>query len=137
MASPDTTPTKPAPPVRPAASQFARYGLAGAVGTALHYAALVGLVQFAQFPAVAASTAGAVAGAVVNYALNHRWTFASPQGHTRALPRFAAVALAGIALNAVVMAMLIGSGAHYLAAQVVATGLVLVAGYFANRAWTF
>jgi putative flippase GtrA len=137
MASPDTTPTPPARPARSTASQFSRYGLAGAIGTALHYAALVGLVQFAQFPAVAASTAGAVAGAGVNYALNHRWTFASPQSHARALPRFAAIALAGIGLNALVMAMLIGFGAHYLAAQVVATGLVLVAGYFANRAWTF
>jgi putative flippase GtrA len=118
--------------------QFLRYAAAGAVGTALQYALLVALVQFAQAPAVAASTVGAVAGAVVNYALNHRWTFASTRGHGQALPRFAAVALAGILVNAIVMAATIQLvGAHYLAAQVVATGVVLVAGYLANRAWTF
>ena len=118
--------------------QFLRYGAAGAVGTALQYAILVALVQFAQAPAVAASTAGAIAGALVNYALNHRWTFASTRSHGRALPRFAAVAVGGIAINAIVMtAMLNLVGAHYLVAQVVATGIVLVVGYLANRAWTF
>jgi putative flippase GtrA len=49
-----------------------------------------------------------------------------------------AVALGGIALNALVMAaVLAGFGPHYLVAQVVATGAVLVAGYVANRIWTF
>jgi putative flippase GtrA len=118
--------------------QFLRYGIVGAVGTALQYAILVSLVQFTQTPAVAASTAGAIAGALVNYVLNHRWTFASSRTHEHALPRFAAVALAGIALNAIVMAeMLNFFGVHYLVAQIVATGVVLVAGFLANRAWTF
>jgi putative flippase GtrA len=126
----------PLPP--PMMTQFLRYALAGGVGTALHYATLVALVQLAQVPAVGASTAGAIIGAFVNYALNHRFTFASGRAHGTALPRFAAVALAGIAINAIVMAALLALlGAHYLAAQVVATGVVLVAGYFANRAWTF
>ena len=119
-------------------TQFLRYALAGGVGTALHYATLVALVQLAQAPAGGASTAGAIIGAFVNYALNHRFTFASGRAHGTALPRFAAVALAGVAINAMVMAvMLVLIGAHYLVAQVVATGVLLVAGYFANRAWTF
>jgi putative flippase GtrA len=123
---------------RPMTPQLLRYGLAGAVGTALHYAILVSLVQFAHAPAVAASTAGAVAGALVNYVLNHRFTFASSRTHDHALPRFAAVALAGIAINAIVMnAMLSLLGVHYLAAQIVATGVVFVASFFINRAWTF
>jgi len=131
----ETTPRRMTPPMTP---QFLRYGVAGAVGTALHYATLVALVQYAQAHAVAASTAGAIAGALVNYALNHRYTFASTRTHDKALPRFAAVALAGIAINAVVMAAMLNLvGAHYLAAQLVATGVVLVAGYLANRAWTF
>jgi len=118
--------------------QFLRYGTAGAVGTALQYAILVSLVQLTRTPAVAASTAGAVAGALVNYVLNHRWTFASTRTHDHALPRFAAVALAGIALNAIVMlTMLKLFGVHYLLAQAVATGVVVVAGFLANRAWTF
>ena len=41
-------------------------------------------------------------------------------------------------LNAVVLAALIATvQLHYLVMQLVATGVVLVAGYLANRAWTF
>jgi putative flippase GtrA len=118
--------------------QFFRYAGAGAVGTALHYAVLIVLVQLAHAGPIAASTTGAIAGALVNYALNYRYTFASGNPHGRALPRFALVAIAGVALNALVLAaMLALAGAHYLVAQVVATGAVLGAGYLANRAWTF
>lgn len=118
--------------------QFLRYAGAGAIGTAAHYAVLIALVQLAHAGAVAASTAGAIVGALVNYGLNYRFTFASRKAHTRALPRFAAVALGGVALNAIVLAALLATfGPHYLVAQVVATAAVLVAGYLANRLWTF
>ena len=132
------TPPDPAPLPLPMAPQFVRYAGAGAVGTAFHYTVLIGLVQLAHTGAVAASTAGAIVGALVNYALNHRFTFASDRVHGHALPRFAAVALAGIALNAIVMAAVLAvAGPHYLVAQVVATGAVLAAGFLANRKWTF
>ena len=117
--------------------QFLRYATAGAVGTLVQYATLVLLVQTQSAGAVVASTLGAIAGALVNYTLNHRFTFASRRPHGQALPRFAAVAVAGIALNALVVAMLVNAGAHYLVAQVAATAAVLLAGYLANRAWTF
>ena len=118
--------------------QFIRYAGAGVIGTAAHYAVLVALVQVAQAGILIASTAGAIVGAGVNYVLNHRYTFASRESHRRALPRFAAVALAGIALNALVLAaMLAFVGPHYLLAQIVATLAVLGAGYLANRTWTF
>jgi putative flippase GtrA len=118
--------------------QFLRYSLVGAVGTAVQYALLVSLVRAGLAPAIAASTTGAIAGAVVNYYLNRRWTFGSARAHEQALPRFAAIALAGIGLNAIVMAgMFTYFSAHYLLAQIVATGVVLVAGFVANRTWTF
>ena len=120
------------------APQFLRYAAAGALGTGLHYAVLIGLVQFVRVDAVLASTVGAVVGAVVNYALNYRYTFGSDRAHRQALPRFALVAVAGIAVNALVMAgVLAFAGPHYLVAQVIATATVLAAGYLANRAWTF
>jgi len=118
--------------------QFLRYGAAGAVGTAFHYATLIALVQLARVPVVVASTAGAIAGAVVNYLVNHRWTFTRTRNHAQSVPRFAAVALAGLVTNATVIAVLMNAAsAHYLVVQFTATGVVLVAGYFANRAWTF
>ena len=119
-------------------SRFVRYAGAGAIGTGAHYAVLMALVQGLGAGVVIASTVGAIVGAGINYALNHRFTFASQQSHRRALPRFATVAVAGIVLNALVLAAVLALvGPHYLVAQVAATLAVLVAGYFANRAWTF
>jgi putative flippase GtrA len=129
---------QPAPLRRQTAPQFLRYAGAGAAGTALHYAILVALVQLAGIGAVVALTVGAIGGALVNYRLNHQFTFASDKAHAHALPRFAVVAIAGIALNAVALAALLAFvTSHYLVAQVAATGIVLVAGFLANRAWTF
>ena len=122
----------------PSLSQFLRYGSAGAIGTAAHFAVLTALVQFAGVGAIPASTAGAVVGAAINYALNHRFTFASDRAHRVALPRFCAVAAAGLLLNAAVLALMLTLlHAHYLVAQVVATATILVAGFLANRQWTF
>jgi putative flippase GtrA len=118
--------------------RFLRYSLVGAVGTAAQYVLLVVLVQAAAVDPVLASTAGAVAGAIVNYALNHRYTFESRRRHHESLPRFMAIAAAGMAVNAALLAALVnGLGVHYLAAQVVATLAVLGITYLANRAWTF
>lgn len=117
---------------------FIRYVGAGAIGTAAHYFVLITLVQLAGAGAVLGSTAGAIVGALVNYFLNHRFTFFSRRAHRTALPRFFAVAGAGVLLNtAVVAAMLAVSPLHYLIVQIVATGVVLFAGFLANRKWTF
>ena len=122
----------------PLLAQFVRYGGAGAIGTAAHFATLAALVQFAGAGPVAASTVGAVAGAVINYALNYRYTFASRRAHRIALPRFGAISAAGIVLNAAVLsAVLEFVQPHYLVAQVVATGAVLIVSFLANRKWTF
>lgn len=121
-----------------ASPQFLRYVLAGATGTAVHYAVLIALVQLASIGAVAATTAGAVCGALVNYRLNHGFTFASERAHKHALPRFALVTVFGIAVNAAVFALLLPWVApYYLLAQIAATGVVLISGYLINRAWTF
>lgn len=118
--------------------QFLRYASVGAVGTTVHYVVLIALVQGVGAAAIAASTTGFILGAFVNYALNHHFTFASRRTHRTALPRFVVVAGAGLLLNAVVMMTILAvSPFHYLVAQVVATGTVLVAGFLANRRWTF
>jgi putative flippase GtrA len=128
----------PAPSSPPLAPQFLRYASAGAVGTGVHYTLLIALVQLAHVGAVAASTAGAIAGAIINYALNHRFTFASTRKHRIALPRFALVSVLGIALNGLVLAATLALlEPPYVIAQIVATGAVLAAGYLANRVWTF
>ena len=122
----------------PFLAQFIRYGGAGAIGTAAHFATLAALVQFAGAGPVVASTIGAVVGAVINYALNYRFTFASRRAHHIALPRFGAISVAGIVLNAAVLSVVLEFvQPHYLVAQVVAPGTVLIVGFLANRKWTF
>jgi putative flippase GtrA len=119
-------------------AQFTKYAVAGAAGTAVQYALLLLLVESRMLSAVPASTCGAVAGAVVNYMLNYRYTFRSRRPHAEASLKYLLVSLAGIALNAAVIALGTSAvGLHYLMAQVLATGIVLVAAFATNRAWTF
>jgi len=118
--------------------QLIKYGTVGAAGTAAQYAILIGLVTGAGSSPVVASTIGAVAGAAVNYVLNYHYTFRSSRPHGVSLVKYFAVSVAGIALNALVLAA--GTsllGIHYFSAQVIATVVVLVSGFAVNRAWTF
>jgi len=118
--------------------QFLKYATAGAAGTAVHYALLLLLVEGARLEAVLASTCGAIAGACVNYVLNYRYTFRSTRAHAEALVKYFTVTVAGIALNGLVLAAATSLlGFHYVVAQVLSTGVVLLAAFATNRAWTF
>jgi putative flippase GtrA len=118
---------------------FTRYTLAGGVATAVHYAVLIALVQGLRMDAAPAAALGALAGAVVAYAANRRFTFThSRAGHRRALPRFLLVAAATMGLSASVVRLATAAwGLHYLLAQALATGIGLALGYGLNRHWTF
>lgn len=124
--------------------RFRAYAGAGAVGTAVHYSVLLVLTELASASgtaspasAVYASSAGAVLGAATNYLLNHRFVFASVHRHRRAAPRFLAVAVLGVLVNAAVVGVLTSVRVPVLPAQLVATAAVLAGGYLCNRHWTF
>jgi len=118
--------------------QFVTFALIGLVGTAGHYAVLIALVQSGVTGPTVATTAGFAVGAVINYVLNYRFTFASSRPHLEALPRFLAVAATGAGLNYLVMRAGIDTfGLHYLLAQILATGVVLLWTFSINRLWTF
>ena len=116
---------------------FVRYSGAGAIGTGAHYAVLVLLVEIASIHPAIAAACGATVGATVNYLLNYRMTFRSTARHTVAAPRFALVALLGMALNAGVVFLFVRLGGHYLVGQVAATLLVLTLGFLASQFWVF
>jgi putative flippase GtrA len=112
--------------------------MAGAAGTAAHYAVLIALVETARVGPVPASIAGFCTGAIVNYTVNRGWVFRSRRAHREALPRFFAIAGVGLVVNALLMQLLTdAAGWPYLAAQVVTTGLLLLWHYAANAFWTF
>lgn len=117
---------------------FGRFLLVGIVATAAQYLLLVALVSQFGFAAIPASAISYAASTLLNYALNRRFTFASQRAHGVALPRFLFVAATGLALNTGIMALLTaGAGLHYLLAQVLATGMVLVWNFVLNRHFTF
>lgn len=120
------------------ARQFLRYAFVGVVGTAVHYATLIAMVQLLATPPTLASTLGAILGGVTNYLLNYHVTFRSGASHVDTSPRFLVVALLGLVVNGVLVNTLTRHlGMHYLSAQVIATLAVLLTGYVANRSWTF
>jgi putative flippase GtrA len=88
--------------------------------------------------AVISSALGFLVGAVTNYLLNYKLTFRSGKRHGEAATKFAIVAAVGLGLNTSVMAIFVDwMHLHYLLSQILATGLVLLWNFVANRQWTF
>lgn len=118
---------------------FFWYLVAGGIATAVHYALLLVLVEAFAFPAPLSASAGALTGAMVSYFINRHVTFpGATRRHHQALPRFLLIALLGALLNGGLVWVGVHALAwHYLAAQALATVLVLGLTFRLNRSWTF
>lgn len=118
---------------------FFWYTLAGGIATAVHYAVLLILVEVFAFPAAPSAVVGALCGAAVSYLVNRLITFpGTTVRHQQAVPRFLTVAVAGALVNGgLVWAGVHVLAWHYLAAQALATIIVLGLTYRLNRSWTF
>lgn len=118
--------------------QFTIFAFVGVFATALHYATLIALVEFAHWRAVPAALGGYVAGGVLSYVLNRRHAFVSDRPHQEASWRFALVAAVGFCLTYGFMRILVDRlGAPYLPAQAATTGLVFFWSFAGNKLWTF
>ena len=118
--------------------RFLRYAFVGAIGTSAQYAVLAALVLTRTCSALKASCLGALAGALVNYALNYTMTFRSTGPHRRSAPRFLVVAVMAIVLNSVSMSVLMQTfHLPWLAAQGMTTVCLLLLTYSASSLWTF
>lgn len=110
----------------------------GVIATSVQYLVLIASVQGLHADPVVASTVGFVIAATVNYILNRRYTFGSSKPHLEAAPKFFIVAAVGLWLNGALLAAGMAIvGLHYIAAQVIATGCVLLWNYSINAVWTF
>ena len=118
-------------------SRFVRFSIVGGLATAIQYALLVALVQGVGMAPTPASSIGFVLSAGVNYLLNYRFTFQSDRPHGPAAAKFGLLAGMGLLINAAIMRLVLGTGAHYLIAQVCATGVVLFWNFIGNSLWTF
>jgi putative flippase GtrA len=114
------------------------YAGMGAVGTLAQYLVLVGMVSLGGGSPIVGSVTGAMVGAIVNYGLNRRITFRSSARHRDTLPKFAVTACFGMLINGLVMKVLAEDNQlHYIVAQLVATGIVLILTFMVNSIWTF
>lgn len=119
-------------------TQFIRFLGVGGFATALHYAIMATLVALGWMGPVAASTLGFSISAVLNYWLNHRFTFSSSRTHASALPRFMVVALTGLVINGALMVFAAnGLELHYLLAQLIATAGTVLWNFALARTWAF
>lgn len=122
---------------RPAGPAFVRYLVVGATATAVHWAALVLLVEGLAVAPWLASGAGALLGAQVAFFGNRRYTFGHGGPWGVAWWRFMATAVLGAGAGMAVVGAGVALGAHYLLAQAVATGLSVLLTFAVNRSWTF
>lgn len=111
-----------------------RYGIAGAIGTSLHY----GLMYLLLGPLtpVVASTIGAAAGLVCNYTLARVWVFAERESSSYSFVKFVVVALNGVGVNAAILSLTVLSMPVWTA-QVCATICTFFASYTLNNLWSF
>lgn len=119
-------------------SEAARFLLAGAFATALHYLLLVALVELLSLAPVMASLISYAVAALGNYLLNYYLTFSCQTAHRVALGRFVVVVAVGFGVNGAVMYL--GThllALHYLPVQLIATAVVLVWNYLAHTLWTY
>jgi len=118
--------------------QFITYAGVGSVGTLAHYLLLLLLVEGIGVSPYQGAIAGFLLGALVNYQLNHRFTFRSTQQHRDALPKFLFVVAIGVLFTGALMAWATERlNIHYLIAQLITTALLLIFTFAVNRLWTF
>jgi putative flippase GtrA len=118
--------------------RFSLYVIVGAAGTGVQYIILLALIFSTLAGPVFASSIGAIAGAFVNYCLNYQFTFNSTDQHAAAAPKFISVAAAGLAVNWLTMTTFVHAvHLHYLLAQVISSGIVLLLTFSVNSVWFF
>lgn len=118
--------------------QFSTFVGVGLTAAAAHFSTLTLLVEADVLGPVAASAVGFVAGGIVSYALNRRFTFESTRTHAGAVPRFVMVAGVAFLLNETLMGILVHRmGLFYLLAQVITTGITMMWTFTGYRIWAF
>lgn len=119
-------------------ASFIKYTTAGALATLVHYAIFLLIINATTHTPWQATLIASTIGALVAYILNYHYTFLSTVNHQTLLPKFLVVAILGVIMQTLIVAILNQHWhLHYLLAQVVATGFGLVLTFLINRFWTF
>lgn len=127
--------------------RFARFLVVGLSGTLLDFAILTALKMLLGLGTLPANVISYSAGVINNFTLNRLWTFSEARDNQWFVQfgRFVLINVGAVALNSLIVLALeqpLGALLHnpqhgYLPAKVVATGIVFVYNFMANRLWTF
>jgi putative flippase GtrA len=118
-------------------ARFLVYAMVGVAGTAGHYAFLLAAVSLGVMGPVAATSGGALVGAVINFVLNTKVTFRGRMTAGTAARFFATAALAAAANGIMMSALLTVFPVDYRLAQLFVTASLLCITFGINSAWTF
>jgi putative flippase GtrA len=122
----------------PLLAQFVKFGIVGVSNTLIAFAIYTVLVKVFGVWYLAASAVGFAVGAVNGYLLNRRWTFREHAGDALTPVRWFVVQGCGLLANLGLVYLFVGvGGLDKLVGQAIATAIVVVLTFFANRAWTF
>lgn len=118
---------------------FALYVVIGGAATVVDMAVLLGFTELAGLHYLGSAALAYLAGMVTNYSLNRRLNFKSTTTRIgRQFLVFALVAGVGLGLTqGILWALVELAGAWYMAAKVVAVGMVLAWSYLAHKHITF
>ena len=125
--------------MRTAAAALPRFLVVGA-GTAAASALAIGaLVQGMAMTPIAAAAIVAIAGNVVGFVLNRKWSFLAAHEHPlRQLLRYLTVATVAVVTSVALFALLTEAlGLHYLLASLVVSALFAAANFLAHFHWSF
>jgi putative flippase GtrA len=118
--------------------QFVKFGIVGVSNTLITFIVYTILLKGFGVWYLAASAIGFIVGATNGFLLNRRWTFAGHVGDALTPVRWAVVQSCGLAINLGLLYVFVhDAGVDKLLAQALATVVVTVTTFIANRAWTF
>ncbi|TES95224.1 GtrA family protein [Patescibacteria group bacterium] len=119
--------------------QFLKFCVVGTVGTAIDFGLFYLLVESAHIWYLLAATISFIVAVINNYIFNKFWTFEDrDKDFLRQFGRFLVVSIIGLGLNVLILYILVEfAGMWYILAKVLATGVVLIWNFFANKYWTF
>ncbi len=125
----------------PFVRQFFRFVLVGVSNTLLdflvYFVLTRGTVFFSDYLLFANAVAFSCAVAS-SFLLNNFWTFkVGAGGWEKRIPKFFVVSTAGLAINSAIVLALVTTGFFDIHAKIVATVVVLVWNFTAQKKWTF
>lgn len=116
--------------------QFSRFFIVGASSAFVQFSILIGLVELYSIKPIVASILGYLGGALINYLLNHYFTFKSTLPHRQAVVRFSINSIFGFFLNFVIMTFLLADYS-YILSQILTSIVILIWNFLIHRRWTF